>query len=355
MLMTAQSRPCVVGLSGGVDSSVAAHLLGEQYLVSAIFMKNWSDGRCPWEDDLKRATEVAQQLSIPLTWVDGTERYYEKVFTRFIKDLHEGYTPNPDIWCNEWVKFELLSQYAPEDALIATGHYARIGKDPEGYSTLCRARDLNKDQSYFLSRLSPQLLGRLCFPLGDYLKPEVRALARSLQLVTAEQPESMGICFIGPKEFRSFLKDHVVTRPGPIYADNGQRLGTHDGLLYYTLGQRKGHGIGGVKNTPEAPWYVVDKRLEDHALIVSQNPKHPNLYRHACRLSELHWFITPPSELRAIGQPRHRHPGAWCTCDTTTGAVVFDSPQWALTPGQHIAFYLDDRVLGSGVIQRFDP
>lgn len=347
---------CTLGLSGGVDSSIAAYLLRDDYEVTALFMKNWKDNDCPWEEDYRRACEVAAQLSVPINWVDGSEMYYDKVFKRFISDLNQGLTPNPDIWCNEFVKFELLCQMSPPDGFIASGHYARIVEHDTGYG-LHRAYDLNKDQSYFLSRISPNLLSRVRFPLGTLLKPQVKSMAHELGLVTSTQKESMGICFIGPNNYREFLKSYVVTRPGKIVSDKGLTLGEHTGLLFYTLGQRKGHGVGGVKGHDESPWHVIEKRQEDNTLVLSQNPHHPKLMRKHCILGEMHWFAPIPTpEKKLLGQTRHRQVAQPCRVQSNGAvtAITFDEAQWALTPGQHLVLYENDRVIGSGIIQLFN-
>lgn len=348
---------CTVGLSGGVDSSVAAYLLKNEFSVSALFMKNWDDTdiNCPLEDDYLRASEVASTLEIPISRIDGSKLYYDKVFKRFISDLHLGLTPNPDIWCNEFVKFELLIQAAAQQEYIATGHYARIKQHGSNYS-LHRAADANKDQSYFLSRLSPSILHKIKFPLGELTKPQVRSIASELELATAHTKESMGICFIGPNNYSNFLQDYVVTRPGHIISDTGIMLGEHKGLLFYTLGQRKGHGIGGVKNHDESPWYVIDKRLDDNTLVLSQNPHHPNLMRTYCTLSDLHWFAPIPSpSTPLLGQARHRQIPQTCHLQYSEveTCITFESAQWALTPGQHLVIYDGDQVIGSGIIQPF--
>lgn len=355
MTNTLTKKHCTLGLSGGVDSSIAAYLMRDHYDLKALYMKNWNDADCPWQEEYQRAVTVAQQLQIPISWVDGSEIYYDKVFKRFIADLHNALTPNPDIWCNEFVKFELLCQMTPDDGLIASGHYARILEHGSSHS-LYRAMDLNKDQSYFLARISPTLLPRIRFPLGNLTKPEVRALASKLNLVTAMQKESMGICFIGPNKYRTFLKDYVVTRPGDIISDTGVTLGEHQGLLFYTLGQRKGHGIGGVKNHPESAWYVIEKNTINNTLVLSQNPHHPCLMRTQCTLNDLHWFAPIPGCSKTLlGQTRHRQPASPCHIkyDGKKAHITFQQPQWALTPGQHLVIYDEDRVIGSGIIQLF--
>ena len=345
---------CTVGLSGGVDSSVAAYLLKQNFNVNAVFMRNWDGDDCPWQEDYQRAVQVATQLDIDLQWINGSALYLDKVFKRFINDLYLGLTPNPDIWCNEFVKFELLSQIA-ENQLIATGHYARILNN-EGIFSLHRAFDLNKDQSYFLSRIPLHRLANIIFPLGELNKSEVRTIAANLNLITAYQKESMGICFIGPNNYRLFLKNHIVTRPGSIFTDTDEYLGKHQGLLYYTLGQRKGLGVGGVKGYPELPWYVIKKNLENNSLILSQQQEHRELMRDSCTLKELNWLAAKPtSSYMLYGQFRHRQTASLChieICEDTVN-VIFLSPQWALTPGQHLVLYDQDKVLASGIIQTF--
>ena len=349
-----QHNICTLGLSGGVDSSVAALLLKEHYDVHPVFMRNWQDDSCPWQEDYQRATAVASQLGLNLEWVDGSALYYELVFKRFIIDLQLGYTPNPDIWCNEFVKFDILRS-AASDSLIATGHYARILAVDNHYG-LYRAIDTNKDQSYFLSRIDPSLLPRILFPLGTLTKPQVRDIARAHNLTTATHKESMGICFIGPNNYRDFLRDHVVTRQGPIVDDTGKSIGEHKGLLYYTLGQRQGLGIGGLRGYNESPWYVIEKKLDTHTLVVSQNPQHPSLMHTACTIAEAHWFgDIPDPQSPLYVQTRHRQKAIPCTVtpyDATHYSIHCAYAPWALTPGQHAVLYdhNNDRVVGSGII-----
>lgn len=344
---------CTIGLSGGVDSSIAAHLIKDDYQLTALFMQNWDGNECPWQDEYQRATLIAKQLDIPIQHINGSELYYEKVFKRFIHDLHLGFTPNPDIWCNEFVKFDLLTQLADEDALISTGHYAQVIKNNNEY-TLHRAKDLNKDQSYFLSRLQPEHLKRLLLPLGSYQKNQIKQMAIELKLASAYQKESMGICFIGPSNYREFIKNYVIAKPGEIFSDRDIKLGEHQGLLYYTIGQRTGHGVGGVKNHPEGPWYVIEKDLRSNRLILSQNSNHPKLMRDTCIISDIHYFTkTFPKEL--LAQFRHRMIPQKCTIlkDGNNLKIQFNQKQWALTAGQHIALYEYDKLIMSGVIQTF--
>jgi len=348
---------CTIGLSGGVDSSVAACLLQEQgYDVSAVFMQNWKtlEDDCPLTEDYQRAMDVAAYLGIPLAWVDGSEQYYQKVFTTFLHDLEKGYTPNPDIWCNEFVKFDILLSNTPEHGMIATGHYARVESEGGVYS-LKRAVDLNKDQSYFLSRLNPSYLPRILFPLGHLTKPQVRVLARQKNLSNAEQKESMGICFIGPNHFKTFLEHHLISRKGDIVTDRGDVIGRHDGLMYYTLGQRKGLGIGGLRHYDESPWYVIDKLLSDNVLVVSQQSDHPKLTQRACLLRDMHYFEQPPEpHTPLLGQSRHRQTPIPCQIEASGQAahVVFKESPWALTPGQHVVCYDGDKVICSGIIEK---
>ncbi|WP_018872591.1 tRNA 2-thiouridine(34) synthase MnmA [Thioalkalivibrio sp. ALJ16] len=350
----------IVGLSGGVDSAVAAsRLLEAGYRVEALFMKNWEDDDdaeyCAAEDDYRMACEVAATLEIPLHKANFAEDYRQRVFAHFLREYEAGRTPNPDILCNREIKFRSFLDHARALGArwIATGHYARVRHHP-AYSELCLAADANKDQTYFLHTLTQEQLRPALFPLGDIPKQQVRERARELGLPNHARKDSTGICFIGERRFRDFLAQYLNAAEGEMRTPEGQVVGRHQGLMFYTLGQRQGLGIGGVDGFAEAPWYVVDKDLKHNALVVAQDPQHPRLMSPTLSTEPVHWIHQRP----APGEPlrarlRHRQPLQDCRIETLTPAgttVVFDSPQRAATPGQSIAFYRGDVCLGGAVI-----
>ncbi len=353
----------VVGLSGGVDSSVAAVLLLEQgYRIDGVFMKNWegddSDGHCPAERDFSDAGSVCSQLGIPLEAVNFSKEYSDRVFRHFLQEYRAGRTPNPDILCNKEIKFKIFLEYALQRGaeLIATGHYARIGKRG-GRFQLLKARDTNKDQSYFLYTLGQRQLARTLFPVGEMQKSEVRAVAARNRLVTHAKKDSTGICFIGERNFREFLARYLPARPGEMCTPEGESVGEHQGLMYYTLGQRQGLGIGGRPNARQGePWYVVGKDIANNRLLVSQG-LHPMLYSSTLEAGELHWVageaVRTPFRCRA--KIRYRQPEQLCVIEKISGdycRVRFDEPQQAVTPGQSVVFYDDEVCLGGGTIDR---
>ncbi|WP_026340674.1 tRNA 2-thiouridine(34) synthase MnmA [Thioalkalivibrio sp. ALJT] len=352
----------IVGLSGGVDSAVAASRLIEAgYRVEALFMKNWEDDDdaeyCAAEDDYRMACEVAATLEIPLHKANFAEDYRQRVFARFLHEYEAGRTPNPDILCNREIKFRSFLDHARALGArwIATGHYARVRHHPD-YSELCLAADANKDQTYFLHTLTQEQLRPALFPLGDIPKQEVRERARELGLPNHARKDSTGICFIGERRFRDFLAQYLRAAAGAMQTPEGQVVGQHQGLMFYTLGQRQGLGIGGVDGFAEAPWYVVDKDIRHNRLIVAQDPQHPLLMSPALTTEAVHWIHRPPeSGEPLLARLRHRQPLQWCRLGPGDGAgsqVVFDTPQRAATPGQSIAFYREDVCLGGGVIAR---
>ncbi len=359
------SSKVIVGMSGGVDSSVAALLLQQQgYDVHGVFMKNWegddTEEHCAAEDDLRDARQVCETLGIPLQAVNFSDQYWERVFSYFLQEYAAGRTPNPDILCNREIKFRAFLDYALARGAqhIATGHYARIGRDGERY-TLLRGRDHNKDQSYFLYTLNQDQLARSLFPLGELEKPAVRALAAEHHLVTSAKKDSTGICFIGERDFRAFLKRYLPAKPGEIQTPDGEPLGRHEGLMYYTLGQRQGLGIGGVKGHEGATWYVAGKDLANNILIVVDRHDHPLLYSRELTAIDLHWVSgdAPATPFRCTAKTRYRQQDAACTLDglESTGAHIhFEDPQWAMTPGQSIVFYQGDTCLGGGIINTTD-
>ncbi len=348
-----------VGLSGGVDSAVTAWLLKEQgYRVSALFMQNWSEdesGYCTSALDYQQARAVADELSIPLHKVDFSAQYRQRVFAAFLKQLGEGKTPNPDVLCNREIKFQPFVEHAQRLGAdwVATGHYARIEHQADG-PHLKRAADENKDQTYFLAGVARQHFERVLFPLGALTKPEVRALASQAGLPNHQRPDSTGICFIGERPFTAFLAEHLPPAPGPIETDAGEVIGEHQGLQFFTLGQRKGLRIGGRQGAAETPWYVVDKLPGRRALVVSQDANHPRLHHHTVVTETFHWLQTPPPENVAIqARLRHRQRLVSCTVQyLPDGGVAahFEQAQRAVTPGQFLALYAGDECLGCGEI-----
>lgn len=352
----------IIGLSGGVDSAVAAKLLLEQgFEVEALFMKNWeeddSEGYCSAEEDLADAQSVAEQLGIPLHSVNFSHEYWERVFSHFLEEYRRGRTPNPDILCNREIKFRAFLDHALElgaDA-IATGHYAQVDQI-DGEFRLLKGLDPGKDQSYFLHQLNQQQLRYARFPLGQIMKREVRAIAEAAAFSNARKKDSTGICFIGERNFREFLSRYLPAQPGEIQTPDGAVIGRHQGLMYHTLGQRKGLGIGGLTGYDESPWYALAKDLERNVLIAGQEKNHPLLMSQQVECEALHWIGSPPATLplRCSAQHRYRQADQSCTIthSNTQGATIeFDTPQRAVTPGQSMVFYQGSHCLGGGVIK----
>ncbi|MDE2260717.1 MAG: tRNA 2-thiouridine(34) synthase MnmA [Betaproteobacteria bacterium] len=344
----------VVGLSGGVDSSVSALLLKEQgYEVIGLFMKNWEDDvHCNAREDLVDAASVADLLDIEMEAVNFSAEYRERVFQNFLLEYQAGRTPNPDVLCNSKIKFKAFLEHALMLGAdqIATGHYARIRTTNSRYELL-RARDPGKDQSYFLYRLNQTQLSRTLFPVGELHKTEVRDLARRAGLPTAEKKDSTGICFIGERPFREFLQRYLPITPGPMKTPEGQVVGQHQGLMYYTIGQRQGLGIGG----PGDAWFVVGKDMDSNILTVVQGHEHPALQNHWLSASQLSWIAgtAPITAGRYGAKNRYRQLDAACTLalegpDSFT--LHFDDPQWAITPGQSAVLYDGEVCLGGGII-----
>ena len=356
------STKVIVGMSGGVDSSVSALLLKEQgYRVEGLFMKNWEedDGTeyCTAKADFADAGAVAERLDIPLHGANFAAEYWDNVFEHFLAEYRAGRTPNPDILCNREIKFRAFLDYAMmlgADA-IATGHYARRGQ-ADGRATLLKGLDTNKDQSYFLHAVGCRELAQTLFPLGELEKPEVRRLAERHELVTHDKKDSTGICFIGERRFSDFLQRYLPAQPGEIRSLDGEYLGRHQGLMYHTLGQRQGLGIGGRSDRGEAPWYVADKDLDNNVLLVVQGNEHPALFRSTLYTGQVFWVAdeAPPSPLHCAAKVRYRQPDQDCTLSATpTGfRVDFEQPQRAITPGQSVVFYREDRCLGGAIIER---
>ncbi|TLS53590.1 tRNA 2-thiouridine(34) synthase MnmA [Paenibacillus antri] len=352
----------VVGMSGGVDSSVTALLLKRQgYDVIGIFMKNWDDtdelGVCTAEEDAEDVRRVCAQIGIPSYTVNFEREYYDKVFQYFLDEYRAGRTPNPDVMCNREIKFgEFLSKAIELGAdYVATGHYARVVEE-DGEFKLLRGVDRNKDQTYFLNALNQRQLSKAMFPIGGYTKPEIRAIAEEAGLATAKKKDSTGVCFIGEKNFKEFLSGYLPARGGEIRTFDGEVKGRHDGLMYYTLGQRQGLGIGG-SGTGE-PWFVADKDLERNILYVVQGESDPRLYSHRLEATGVSWVAgRPPADgtFSVAAKFRYRQPDQAVRV-TMTGAdacvVEFETPQKAITPGQAVVFYDGETCLGGGTIDR---
>jgi tRNA-specific 2-thiouridylase len=360
----------VVGLSGGVDSAVSAWLLKEQgWDVIGLFMKNWEDDDdseyCSTRQDWLDAASVADVVGIDIEAVNFAAEYKDRVFAEFLREYSAGRTPNPDVLCNAEIKFKAFLDHAMRMGAdcIATGHYARVRHVPDASSEgglrheLLRGLDVTKDQSYFLHRLTQAQLARAVFPVGELPKSEVRAIASRIGLPVAAKKDSTGICFIGERPFREFLNRYLPTAPGPIVTDDGRTVGEHVGLAFYTLGQRKGIGVGGQKAGSGEAWYVARKDMARNTLYVVQGHDHPWLLAHTLRAEDAHWVAgAPPAEGLALGaKTRYRQSDAPCRLrtdarDAQAFELDFDAPQWAVTPGQSAVLYAGEVCLGGGVI-----
>ena len=358
------TKKVICGMSGGVDSSVSAFILQQQgYQVEGLFMKNWEEDDdtdyCTAAADLADAQAVCDKLGIKLHKINFAAEYWDNVFEHFLNEYKAGRTPNPDILCNKEIKFKAFLEYAAEDLganYIATGHYVRR-RGTDDNAQLLRGLDANKDQSYFLYTLSSKQVGQSLFPVGDIEKPIVRAIAEDLGLITAKKKDSTGICFIGERKFKDFLARYLPAQPGNIRTVEGDIIGRHDGLMYHTLGQRKGLGIGGVKGAGEEAWYVVEKDLVNNELIVAQGHDHSALLSTGLIAQQLHWVDRQPirEPLRCTVKTRYRQTDVPCTIepiDDESIKVIFDEPQIAVTPGQSAVFYLDEVCLGGGIIEQ---
>lgn len=350
-----------VGLSGGVDSSVAALLLQRQgYAVDGLFMKNWQEHDplhpCTAADDARDAKAVCRHLGITFNGINFSAEYRQRVFQHFLAEYALGRTPNPDILCNKEIKFRVFLDHAMAGGadLIATGHYARID-ERDGRYTLLQGVDATKDQSYFLYTLGQDQLARAVFPLGHLHKTEVRRIAAEAGLINHGKKDSTGICFIGERNFREFLQYYIKPEPGDIRTPTGHIVGRHEGLAFYTIGQRQGLGIGGKRLTDGRPWYVSGKDAATNTLIAVQGHDHPALYTSSLTADRLHWVAGEPPRLPLRCQARTRYRQSVQDCEITSVEgdrcrVVFGAPQWAVTPGQAVVFYDGEVCLGGGTI-----
>ena len=356
------TKRVILGLSGGVDSAVAAVLLKDEgYDVHALHMTNWEDdeGYCTSAEDLQDARRICERLDIPLHHVNFSKQYRDQVFAYFLDEYRKGRTPNPDVLCNREIKFGVFRDHAKRIGgdLLATGHYARSGI-VDGQGALFKGKDPNKDQSYFLHAVSAEAFAETLFPLGELMKNEVRRIARDRGLPVHAKKDSTGICFIGERPFREFLATYLPANPGPMVTPEGDVVGEHQGLMYYTLGQRQGLYIGGIHDRPELPWYVVAKDVEDNALVVAQG-EHELLFSDRLTAIDTTWIGTPPARLdqglRCTAKVRYRQADQDCLVTETGDAVVevsFDAQQRAVAPGQFVVFYDGDRCLGGAVIDQ---
>ncbi|KEI71748.1 tRNA 2-thiouridylase [Endozoicomonas elysicola] len=349
-------------MSGGVDSSVSALLLQQQgYQVEGLFMKNWEedDGSeyCTAMTDLADAQAVCDKLGITLHKANFAAEYWDNVFEHFLHEYRNGRTPNPDILCNKEIKFKAFLDYALTlgSDLIAMGHYCRR-IDRDGHSYLVKGVDNNKDQTYFLHAVNEAQIARTLFPVGELEKPEVRHIAEEHGLITHNKKDSTGICFIGERRFKDFLQQYLPAQPGNIETVEGAVIGEHSGLMYHTIGQRQGLGIGGLKNANEEPWYVLDKDLERNVLIVGQGKDHPLLFSQSLTCSHIDWVSgeAPVMPCKLKAKVRYRQQDQSCVLTREADGdyqVTFDHPQRAVTPGQSVVFYDDQVCLGGGVIE----
>ncbi|MFN0041437.1 MAG: tRNA 2-thiouridine(34) synthase MnmA [Burkholderiales bacterium] len=363
--MESARKRVVVGMSGGVDSSVAAWLLKEQgFEVIGLFMKNWEDDDdqfCTSRQDLVDAVSVADLIGMEIEAVNFSAEYKDRVFTNFLSEYQAGRTPNPDVLCNAEIKFKAFLDHALHlgAEVIATGHYARV-EESDGLIRLLKAADPAKDQSYFLHRLNQNQLSRTLFPLGNMTKREVRALAKKLNLPVHDKKDSTGICFIGERPFREFLNRYLPTQPGDMVTPEGEQIGRHMGLMYYTIGQRQGLGIGGRRAGQGEPWFVTGKDLARNALIVVQGHEHASLFGRTLRATDASWIAgaAPDPGAPYGAKIRYRQQDAACALTRLDAGMIeirFAQPQWAITPGQSAVIYQEDVCLGGGIIDFASP
>ena len=363
--MSPRPASVVVGISGGVDSAVAALLLQRQGLpVAGMFMRNWEEDErtpgCRAEEDRRDAVAVCGRLGIAFHARNFAAEYWDGVFRHFLDEYAAGRTPNPDVLCNREIKFSTFLQHARQlgASHIATGHYARIDRRGTRWRLL-RGCDAGKDQSYFLHGLGQSQLAQTLFPVGELPKQAVRALAREAALPVHAKKDSTGICFIGERDFREFLGGYLPARPGEIRSVDGQRVGAHSGVFFYTLGQREGLNIGGVRGRPDAPWYVVGKNVASNVLWVDQGHDSPYLLSSHARTGAASWVagVPPQGEFRCVAKTRYRQTDQPCLVrvgDDGALDVQFDTPQRAVTPGQSLVLYLDEECLGGAAIAHTD-
>ena len=352
----------VVGMSGGVDSAVSALLLKRAgFNVTGLFMKNWEDDDddeyCSTREDLIDVVSVTDLIGIDLDVVNFAEEYKDRVFSEFLREYSAGRTPNPDVLCNAEIKFRAFLDHAVAmgASRIATGHYAKV-RERDGRFELLKAADGSKDQTYFLHRLSQEQLSRAMFPLGDLKKTEVRAIAKEAGLPVYAKKDSTGICFIGERPFRDFLNRYLPKKPGLMKTPEGRVIGEHVGLAFYTIGQRKGIGVGGVKHSAEGAWYVAAKDMARNELVVVQGHDHPLLLRNRLEAADLSWIAgaAPSADADYGAKNRYRQADAASHILSLADGrieVGFDELQWAVTPGQSMVLYREDVCLGGGVIQ----
>lgn len=351
----------IIGMSGGVDSAVAASILKEKgHDVEALFMKNWEDDseHCTSEQDYIDALQVCEILNIPLHSVNFAKEYWDRVFQYFLEEYKNGRTPNPDVLCNNEIKFKEFLNYSIElgASKIATGHYVRRD-NKNGEVQLIKGLDHKKDQSYFLHGLNQDQISNTLFPIGDLVKSDVRKRAKELGFGNFEKKDSVGICFIGERDMQDFLKQYIPANPGHIVTTDGLNIGKHDGLMYYTIGQRKGLGIGGGHSDLDGAWYVIEKDLINNHLIVGQGHDNPKLYHKALKATKLHWISgEPPTSKRLKAKIRYRSNDVPCKITEISGttiAIKFDESCFGITPGQSVVFYNGETCLGGAIIDSY--
>ena len=353
------NKTVVVGMSGGVDSSVSAYLLKKQgFKVIGLFMKNWQSEPgevCTSEIDFKDASEVCDMLDIPLHKANFSDDYWDRVFKQFLSEHEKGRTPNPDILCNREIKFKSFYDYALKIGadFIATGHYAKVEND-DGEAKLYRSKDIDKDQTYFLHEVSSKEFSKTIFPLSDIYKSEVRDIAKELNLNIHSKKDSVGICFVGEKNLRDFLNRFIKFKKGNILNTDNEIVGEHNGSILYTIGQRQGLGIGGIKDKDELPWYVYGKNISKNEIYVCQGVDNQLLYTENITLDKIHWIndLKEFKHLDCLVQIRHRHKPVKCIIEFNKGfRVMFDEEIRGVAPGQSAVFYKDNLCLGGGVIE----